>query len=155
MIQALHQVADTRAIVVEQVFPHAPAMIWKALTTGALMARWIMQPEGFEPVVGNRFTYRTTPAGAWDGTISCEILELIPERRFVYSWKGGHEGNTGYGSKLDTVVTWDLERCDAGTRVKLVHAGFDLPRNEVAFNNMGGGWKKVVPKLGTVADETD
>lgn len=155
MIQALHQAADTRSIVVEQVFPHTPAMIWKALTTGALMARWIMQPEGFEPVVGNRFTYRTTPAGAWDGTIACEILELIPERRFAYSWKGGDEGNAGYGSKLDTVVTWDLEPCDGGTRVKLVHAGFDLPRNEVAFDNMGSGWKKVVPKLGDIADETD
>lgn len=155
MIQALHQAADTRAIVVEQVFPHEPAMIWKALTTGALMARWIMQPEGFEPVVGNRFTYRTTPAGAWDGTISCEILELTRERRFAYSWKGGDEGNAGYGSKLDTVVTWDLEPCDGGTRVRLVHAGFEMPRNEVAFNNMGGGWKKVVPKLGAVADETD
>jgi uncharacterized protein YndB with AHSA1/START domain len=29
--------ADTRQIVVDEVFPHAPETIWKTLTTGALI----------------------------------------------------------------------------------------------------------------------
>ena len=33
---------DTRDIDIDEVFPHAPETIWKALTTGALMARWVM-----------------------------------------------------------------------------------------------------------------
>ena len=53
----------TQDIVVDEVFPHAPETIWKTLTSGALMARWIeMTPTGFEPVKGKRFTFQTTPA---------------------------------------------------------------------------------------------
>ena len=81
---------DTREIVVEDVFPHAPETIWKTLTDGALMARWLgMTPTGFEAVEGNQFTYKTTPAGAWDGTIRCEVQEVIPNERLVYAWRGG------------------------------------------------------------------
>ena len=147
--------ADTHDIVVDEVFPHAPETIWRALTTGALMARWLMAPTGFEPVVGNRFTYRTTPAGAWDGLIRCQVLEVIPNERFVYAWRGGHEGNVGYGSLLDTVVTFTLSRAAAGTRVRVVHSGFVLPKNETAFRNMSDGWIKVVRQLDAIAGEQD
>jgi Activator of Hsp90 ATPase homolog 1-like protein len=58
--------SDTQDIVVEEVFPHTPETIWKTLTTGELIRRWMMAPTGFEPVEGARFTFQTTPAGAWD-----------------------------------------------------------------------------------------
>ena len=58
----------TQDIVVDEVLPHAPETIWKALTSSALIARWIMEPSGFAPVEGTSFTFRTTPAGAWDGS---------------------------------------------------------------------------------------
>ena len=145
--------AATQAIVVDEVFPHRPAAIWTALTSGELMARWLMPPSGFEPVEGNRFTFRTTPAGAWDGVIHCVVLEVLPNKRFAYRWQGGDDGNVGYGSKLDTVVTWTLSEEPGGTRVRLVHSGFELPRNESAFRNMGDGWNKVVPRLRSAVDE--
>jgi uncharacterized protein YndB with AHSA1/START domain len=148
--------ARAREIVVDEVFPHAPETIWKTLTSGTLMARWLgMTPKGFEPLAGNRFTYHTTPAGAWDGTIQCEVLEVIPNERFAYSWKGGDEGNSGYGSLLDTVVTFTLSAVEGGTRVRLVHSGFVLPRNETAYRNMSGGWSQVVPRIGTLSDEQE
>ena len=93
--------------------------------------------------------------GAWDGVIHCQVLEVIPNERFVYSWQGGHEANTGYGAPLDTVVTWTLARTATGTRVRLVHAGFVVPRNESALQTMGTGWQKVVPSLGAIADAQD
>ena len=99
----------TQDIVVEDVFAHAPEIIWKALTDGSLIRRWMMEPKGFEPVVGNRFTFTTKPAGAWDGTIQCEVLEVVENERLAYRWTGGHEANVGYGSRLDTVVTFTLD----------------------------------------------
>jgi len=42
--------------------------------------------------------------------IHCQVLEVVPNERFVYAWKGGHEGNVGYGAPLDTVVTFTLAR---------------------------------------------
>jgi uncharacterized protein YndB with AHSA1/START domain len=148
--------SHTQQIVVDELFPHAPETIWKTLTNGELMGRWLgMSPTGFEAVKGKRFTYQTTAAGAWDGVIHCEVLEVIPNERLAYAWKGGHEANAGYGSRLDTVVTFTLSKAENGTRLRLVHSGFVLPQNEIAFTNMGGGWKKVVPRIGALAGEQD
>jgi uncharacterized protein YndB with AHSA1/START domain len=144
---------ETRDIVLDDVFPHAPETIWKALTSAQLIARWLMQPTGFEAVVGNTFTYQTKPGGNWDGVIHCRVLEVIPNRRLVYAWKGGDERNIGYGAPLDTVVTWSLTPVEAGTRIQLVHAGFVLPSNESAYTIMSGGWKKVVRQLDEISGE--
>jgi len=141
----------TQDIVVDEVLPHAVGTVWKALTSGAMIARWMMEPSGFEPVEGNRFTFKTTPAGAWDGTIHCEVLEVVANQRFVYAWKGGDAGNAGYGAPLDTVVTFVLTPADSGTRLRLVHSGFVLPRNDTAYTNMSRGWKVCVERIVGVA----
>ena len=65
----------------------------------------------------------------------------------------GTRSNVGYGSRLDTVVTFTLAQVEGGTRLRLVHSGFVLPRNETAFTNMGEGWKTVVPRIAAVIDE--
>jgi uncharacterized protein YndB with AHSA1/START domain len=140
-------------IVVEDTFPHAPEVLWRALTDGALMARWMMTPTGFEPVVGNRFTFQTTPGGEWDGVIHCEVLEIAEHRRLAYAWRGGHRSNVGYGAPLDTVVTWTLAPEGGGTRLRMVHSGFVVPKNDSALKTMGEGWKKVVPRVGAIAGE--
>ena len=145
--------SDKQDIVVDEVLPHTPETIWKTLTTGALIARWLMESTGFEPAKGKRFTFKTKPAGEWDGTIHCQVLEVIPNERLVYGWKGGHEGNVGYGAPLDTVVTFTLSKVANGTRVRLVHSGFVTPKNDSALKTMGEGWKKVVPRLGEIAGE--
>ena len=148
--------SGTKDIVVDEVFPHAPETIWKALTTGELIARWIeMTPIGFEPVKGKPFTFQTRGAGAWDGVIHCQVLEVAPNERFAFAWKGGHAANLGYGSPLDTVVTFILSKVENGTRLRVVHSGFVLPKNDTAFKNMGEGWKKVVRSIGDIADEED
>lgn len=145
--------SGTQDIVVDEVFAHAPEALWKTLTTGELIGRWLMQPTGFEPVKGNRFTFQTKAAGAWDGVIHCQVLEVIPHERLVYAWKGGHEADIGYGSLLSTVVTWTLAKVANGTRLRLVHSGFVTPRNDSALKTMGEGWKKVIRSIGDITDE--
>ena len=140
----------TQEIVIDGVLPHAPEIIWKALTSGELISRWMMAPSGFEAVVGNTFTFKTTPAGKWDGLIRCEVLEVKPNERFVYAWRGGDEANVGYGSKLDTVVTFTLSKVASGTRLRIVHAGFVTPTNDTAYKNMSDGWGKILGRLGDV-----
>jgi uncharacterized protein YndB with AHSA1/START domain len=144
---------DVQDIVVEEVFPHAPEMIWTTLTTSELIGRWLMRPTGFAPVKGARFTFRTTPAGAWDGVIHCEVLEVMRNERLVYSWQSGHDGNAQNGSRLDTIVTWTLARVEGGTRLRLVHSGFVMPKNDAAFRNMRAGWRKAVDRMGALSGE--
>ena len=145
--------SDTQDIVVDEVFPHDPETIWKTLTSGDLIGRWLMKPTGFEAMAGKSFTFQTTPAGQWDGIIHCQVLEAVPNERLVYSWQGGHESNTGYGSPLNTVVTWILEKAQHGTRLRLVHSGFVTPRNDSALKTMGDGWKKIMPSIAAIANE--
>src|SRR5436309_15744791 len=87
----------TRDIVVEDVVLQPPEKVWKALTSAELISRWLM-PNDFEPVVGKRFTFKTRPMGDWDGVVHCQVLEVVPLRRLVYSWQGGTESNDEYGA---------------------------------------------------------
>jgi uncharacterized protein YndB with AHSA1/START domain len=142
--------------VVEEVFPHSPETIWKTLTTGALISRWLgMEPTGFAPMKGTRFTMQTTPAPGWDGLIQCEVLEVRRNELLSYSWCGGREDNAQrYGSRLDTIVCWTLAKAEGGTRLRLVHSGFVTPQNDAAYRNMSGGWKKVVGRVGATCGES-
>ncbi|MGH6837224.1 MAG: SRPBCC family protein [Methylocella sp.] len=142
--------AEIRDIIVEAVLPHAPEVVWKTLTTADLIGQWLM-PNDFEAVVGKKFNFRTTPMGDWDGVVHCEVLELIENRRLVYSWKGGSGENVKYGSRLDTTVTWTVVPVAAGTRLKMVHAGFRLPANQAAFDAMSPGWGRVLQAVERVA----
>ena len=139
---------------VEEMFPHPPEVVWKALATPSLLSRWFkMTAVGFEPVIGNQVTYQTDPAEGWDGTVLCQVIEVILNERFTYSWKGGNERNTGYGSLPNTVVTFTQTRVHVGTRLRMVHSGFERPRNDTAYGNMSGGWPEVIRRLRTLTRE--
>ncbi len=143
-----------RDIVVEDTLPHGREVIWRTLTDGALLSRWLM-PNDFEPIVGKRFTFKTKPMGTWDGVVHCQVLEVNPYDRLVYSWKGGADDNEQYGSFLDTVVTWTLTATEAGTRLRMVHSGFRSPENDFAFEAMSGGWGRVLQRISSLASELE
>jgi uncharacterized protein YndB with AHSA1/START domain len=142
----------TRDIVVEGVLPHAPEIVWQALTSAELIGRWLM-PNDFAPEVGRSFTFRTRPMGNWDGVVHCEVMDVVPPRRLVYSWKGGSRDNAKYGSVLDTVVTWTLTPVVGGTHLRMVHAGFRSPDNDFAFDAMSSGWGRILQSIPRVIAE--
>lgn len=141
------------SVVVEDIFPHAPSVVWRALTDGALMARWMMEPVGFAPIVGQAFHFQTKAGGSWDGVIHCEVLEAVPQRTLRFSWNSGHPDNDGYGAPLRSVVTFTLSATEAGTRLRVEHTGFVLPRNRTAHESVSGGWPVVLGRLGACLDE--
>lgn len=144
--------ASPRAIVVEDVLPHPPELIWKALTERAYLDRWLMQND-FQPVVGHKFTFRAQPMGDWDGVVHCEVLECDPPRRLVYTWVGGSSANATYGSALDSVLTLSLTPVDGGTRLKLVHDGFRSPQNDAGFDAMSRGWGTIIQRISALIEE--
>lgn len=96
-------------------YPHPVERVWDALTSSQALAAWLM-PNDFEPVAGHRFTFRTKPAPGFDGIVHCEVLELDPPKRMVWSWTGGN---------IDTTVTFTLEAGgQSGTTLRMRQVGF-------------------------------
>jgi uncharacterized protein YndB with AHSA1/START domain len=121
-------------------YPHAPLKIWDALTVPALMALWAMRPEGFQPVVGNRFKYLAKPHAGGRGAVKCEVLEAREPSLLRMSWAG--EDND-----KPTFVTYRLEPHACGTRLTFEHTGFTgIGGFILAKAMMGPGWKKMIGK---------
>jgi uncharacterized protein YndB with AHSA1/START domain len=116
-------------------YPHPPGRVWEALTSSDALAAWLM-PNDFKPVVGHRFTFRTKPAPGFDGIVRCEVLELDPPHRMVWSWAGG---------KIDTIVTFTLdETADAGTRLRMHQVGFHGLAAQLTRRILAGGWPGIL-----------
>jgi uncharacterized protein YndB with AHSA1/START domain len=126
----------TRSLVIETDLPHRPEKIWRALTEGPLIKEWLMEND-FEPVVGHRFTLRSTPVPNWNGIIECEILLIEPNRKLSYSW-----GTLGLG----TVVTFTLTPTDAGTHLHLEQSGFGADQ-EANYKGANYGWQRFIGGL--------
>ena len=132
----------TESIIVENDLPDPPERVWRALTDPPLLEAWLM-PNNIRAEVGARFQFRTAPAPGRSGLVECEVLEVVPHRLLVYSWRGGSKATEGCGHQLDTVVTWRLTPLEnGGTRLYLEHSGFEF--DNPAFKAMGQGWKRKV-----------
>ena len=125
-----------RALRIEMVYPHSPAKVWHVLTTSEYIAQWLM-PNDFAPKLGHKFQFRTKPRGKWDGIVNCEILEIIPERKLVFTWTS---------NMLDTRVTFLLEPVGTGTRLTLLHTGFSGFQPWLLSFLLGSGWKRHILK---------
>jgi uncharacterized protein YndB with AHSA1/START domain len=117
-------------------YPHPVDRVWAALTSSEALAAWFM-PNDFKPVVGHRFTFRTRPARAmgFDGIVRCEVLELAPPRRMVWSWAGGN---------IDTTVTFTLEESAGGTRLRMHQVGFDGLGAQLTRRILASGYPRIL-----------
>lgn len=120
------------AITHDVYYPYPPERVWRALTSSAALAEWLM-PNDFAPEVGRQFTFTTNPMPGFgfDGIIHCQVTACDAPRLLAYSWNGGG---------LRSVVTYQLTPEGAGTRLHFEHSGFDLdnPRDAGAYQGMQG-----------------
>jgi uncharacterized protein YndB with AHSA1/START domain len=128
--------APTHSVVIERELPHPPEKIWRALTQGPLIKEWLMDND-FQPVVGHKFNFRSTPMPQWNGIIDCEVRVVEPNRKLSYSW-----GALG----LETIIVWTLTSTGDGTLLRMEQSGF---RSDQDANYRGAtyGWQKFVGNL--------
>jgi uncharacterized protein YndB with AHSA1/START domain len=131
-----------RSVVVERVMAHPPQKVWRAITQQPLVEDWLMKND-IAPVVGHSFTLRSQPMPQWDGLIHCEMREVEPPTRLVYSWAS---------MGVETLVTWTLTPTADGTHVRMEQSGF----GEGQEQNVRGaefGWRRFVGELERVLGE--
>jgi uncharacterized protein YndB with AHSA1/START domain len=117
---------------IDELFDQPIETVWRALTDPDRLARWLMKND-FEPRLGHKFTLREAPTAQWRGFMECEVLELDPPRRMVWSWSSGMDGES------TTRVTFELRPEGDGTHLLLRHDG---EANEARRDSLGGGWER-------------
>ncbi|MET8780654.1 SRPBCC domain-containing protein [Streptomyces sp. NPDC004589] len=144
---------DLTTIRVDQFLPHPPAKVWRALTEPGLLAQWQMPgSENFRLEVGHRYTMTSVPRPntRFSGTVDVQVLAYAPERMLRVGWADADPANPA-----DWTITWTLEQEGRGTRLFLVHEGFDPddPAQMTARTIMHGGWRShVMRALGQTLD---
>lgn len=128
--------AATRSLVIEKELPHPLEKVWRALTQGSLIKEWLMDND-FQPVVGHRFSFRSTPMPNWNGVIDGEVLVVEPNKKLSYSW-----GSMG----LESVVVWTLVATEGGTLVRFEQSGF-RPDQEANYKGAKYGWQRFIGNL--------
>jgi uncharacterized protein YndB with AHSA1/START domain len=140
----------TRTLVVERELPHPPEEVWRALTAGALLERWLMKND-FQPIVGHRFTFRADPMPHWNGVAECEVILVEPPERLSYSWNAS-VGAGGSAGDLKTVVNWTVRPAEGGVLVRMKQSGFRLGQ-EPSYESARHAWEKFLGGLERVAAE--
>ncbi|MDB5472511.1 MAG: ATPase [Caulobacter sp.] len=111
--------------------------VWRALTTPALLARWL-GPNDFRAELGAKFSVGGAPGVANDNAVAdCEVLAIEEGRLLRLGWREG---------EVDSVVTFALEPGEGGgVRLRLTHDGFvtqgGLPAPLVMDPVGTGGWR--------------
>jgi uncharacterized protein YndB with AHSA1/START domain len=129
--------SQTDSISFEYDLPHAPEKVWRALTDPALLAEWLLPVVGFRLEPGAAFELKTQAYPGWDGTVSCQMLEIELYRKLSYTWRVPF---------LDTVVTFTLTPTASGTRLSIVQSGFKSEQKQEAGGSRYG-WKLMTGKL--------
>ena len=125
-------------IIKREILIHAElAKVWEHISDPKKIAGWLM-PNDFEERIGKAFSLDCNE----HGIISCVVKEIVPSRKLVYSFESK-------ATKVETLVTFTLTPEEGGTRVTLIHSGWDaLPPEEQGVSELfGEGWGGALQQL--------
>ena len=112
------------------------SIVWKAITDKKAVSEWLM-PCNIEPIIGHKFQFKTESNLFFDGIVNCEVLEVIENELFSYSWNGG--------SLKNTIVVFKLEEINNKTILHFEHKGFDGLFNKIVVQKiLSNGWKSKI-----------
>lgn len=113
-----------------------PEEVWQSLTDAAVLADWLM-PNDFVAEVGRTFTFVPDHVTPWDGDVECKVLELVPLRKMVWSWRTS-------GMNRPSRVEFVLVPKGDGTELRFKHVG---DADEALAIGLKDGWPDMFGKL--------
>ena len=133
---------DTKAIEKVITIEARPETVFRLLTDPHEYVRWKGKLAQLEPRAGGDFRVDFPED---KGTVRGEFVEVVPNRRVVFTWGWQDNRIVPPGSSN---VEIDLEPDGNGTRLRLVHRG--LPESAIAQH--AEGWDYFLPRLTNVAE---
>jgi uncharacterized protein YndB with AHSA1/START domain len=139
------------------VYPLPPEKVWVALTDPRALAEWLM-PNNFAPVIGHKFRFQVDPMPGCGSTVECEVLELDPPRKMVWSWRPADLKRKLPEGARPSIVTWTLTPAENNsTRLILVHEGLGRVFPVFMRLMLRFGWgtmvKRWIPKCAANVDD--
>ena len=145
------------AIEREVVYPQSIERVWTALTEPEQMQRWFCS-------IGVEIDLRPGGAARFhfnEGSFRAIVETVEPPRHFAFRWVPG--GLEDRDLPMDaqgplTLVDFQLESVEGGTRLRLVESGFaalDEARRTAAFGDNSGGWDECLAELEALLRDSD
>jgi uncharacterized protein YndB with AHSA1/START domain len=120
----------------KEFFAATPDEVWESLTDREVLADWLM-PNDFVAEVGTTFTLVPDHPAPWKGDVECEVLQLLPRKKMVWSWKT-------LGMQEATRVEFELIPKKGGTELVFKHGG---DADEPVAKGLKGGWPDMFDRL--------
>lgn len=124
--------------------------VWPFIGTAEGLGRWFNAEVEMEPTPGGYYVERGSHGGS-PYVIGGHVLSIEPLRGLSVSCRV--ETTPDYTWPVYTTMTFTIEAVDGGTRVTLLHSGFEnLPEvyRQDYFDGFTAGWGATVPRLAAV-----
>jgi uncharacterized protein YndB with AHSA1/START domain len=129
----------TTAMQVEQdeYIEAVPERVWQVMASEDGIKQWL-GPSVYEAREGAAVRFDVNHEGR-QYVMSGEVTRCDPPRELAFTWREQEVGQTGW--PVPTLVTLTLTPEGSGTRVRLVHSGFEaLPNAKVEHESYVQGW---------------
>ncbi len=121
--------------IIQKISISAPVeTVWRYLSERERISKWLLEASA-SPMVGEGFRLTGTPKNDWDGSIICRVREMEAPHKIVFTWNDNLLAH-------DTLVTITLKSENGGTRLQLVHEGWEKVSGDVEqhIRDHAAGW---------------
>ena len=121
-----------------------PSNVFKTISDEKELPKWWVDVPVLELHVGGKMLFRFLKEKSemldQDYVVEGKVLEVIPDKKLVYSWKPIDDPKFP-----DSIVSWTLESIDSDkTKVTLTHSRLE---GCMIFNLLEAGWEYFLRKL--------
>jgi uncharacterized protein YndB with AHSA1/START domain len=125
-----------------------PQRVWRALTSATELSEWFQVTIEGDIAPGSEVWMTSVHEQHTGQRFRVRFVEMTPPQRFVWRWHPGEvDSSVDYSREPETTVTFTLEPCEAGTRLKVAETGFDeisLARRAKVYGDNSQGWTEVL-----------
>jgi len=130
--------------------------VWNALTKMEHFSKWFRVKSADEFRPNTRVNVTSTYPGHEGVEMAMEVVDMEPERRFSWRWfPGGKNAPTADDDK-PTLVVFELEDVNGGTKVTVTESGFNnvtAARRALAFESNTRGWEMQIENIRNYAEQ--